>query len=75
MVSWQVSKWKTIGWECWCIVCDSFCPTDSKYVSCSDDGTVRIWDFLRCHEERILRGNYLVSKLNSALILSFAFAI
>ena len=34
----------------------SFCPTDAKFASCSDDGTVRIWDFLRCHEERILRG-------------------
>ena len=34
----------------------SFCPTDQKFASCSDDGTVRIWDFLRCHEERILRG-------------------
>ena len=34
----------------------SFCPTDQKYATCSDDGTVRVWDFLRCHEERILRG-------------------
>ena len=22
-----------------------------------DDGTVRVWDFLRCTEERILRGH------------------
>ncbi|KAK7473312.1 hypothetical protein BaRGS_00035444 [Batillaria attramentaria] len=35
----------------------SFCPTDSKFATCSDDGTVRIWDFLRCHEEKILRGH------------------
>ncbi|XP_070560840.1 pre-mRNA 3' end processing protein WDR33-like [Ptychodera flava] len=35
----------------------SFCPTDNKFATCSDDGTVRIWDFLRCHEERILRGH------------------
>ncbi len=35
---------------------NSFCPSDAKYASCSDDGTVRIWDFLRCHEERIMRG-------------------
>jgi len=34
----------------------SFSPTDHKLATCSDDGTVRIWDFLRCHEERILRG-------------------
>ncbi|EMP42623.1 WD repeat-containing protein 33 [Chelonia mydas] len=36
----------------------SFSPTDNKFATCSDDGTVRIWDFLRCHEERILRGYY-----------------
>ena len=35
----------------------SFCPTDTKFATCSDDGTVRIWDFLRCCEERILRGH------------------
>ena len=34
----------------------SFCPTDTKFVSSSDDGTVRVWDFLRCYEEKILRG-------------------
>ena len=34
----------------------SFSPTDNKFATCSDDGTVRIWDFMRCHEERILRG-------------------
>lgn len=35
----------------------SFCPTDVKFTTCSDDGTVRIWDFQRCHEEKILRGH------------------
>ena len=39
----------------------SFCPTDAKFATCSDDGTVRVWDFLRCHEERILRGTSLNS--------------
>jgi len=34
----------------------SFSPTDSKFVSGSDDGTLRIWDFMRCQEERVLRG-------------------
>lgn len=34
----------------------SFSPNDSKFATCSDDGTIRIWDFLRCQEERILRG-------------------
>lgn len=36
----------------------SFSPTDQKLASCSDDGTVRIWDFVRCQEEKILRGNF-----------------
>ncbi len=36
---------------------NSFCPTDSKFATCSDDGTIRIWDFMRCLEERILRGH------------------
>ncbi|XP_055902585.1 pre-mRNA 3' end processing protein WDR33 [Eupeodes corollae] len=35
----------------------SFSPTDSKFVSCSDDGTLRVWDFYRCQEERVLRGH------------------
>ncbi|XP_054929493.1 pre-mRNA 3' end processing protein WDR33 isoform X3 [Dermacentor andersoni] len=35
----------------------SFCPTDTKFTTCSDDGTVRVWDFLRCFEEKILRGH------------------
>lgn len=35
----------------------SFSPSDSKLVTCSDDGTLRIFDFYRCQEERILRGH------------------
>ncbi|XP_077301280.1 WD repeat domain 33 [Arctopsyche grandis] len=35
----------------------SFSPTDAKIVTCSDDGTLRIFDFYRCQEERILRGH------------------
>ncbi|CAH8562581.1 unnamed protein product [Dicrocoelium dendriticum] len=35
----------------------SFCPFDNKFVTCSDDSTVRIWDFHRCAEERVLRGH------------------
>ncbi|UYV76951.1 WDR33 [Cordylochernes scorpioides] len=35
----------------------NFCPTDSKFASCSDDGTVRIWDFYRGTEETVLRVN------------------
>ncbi|BES89174.1 Hypothetical protein NTJ_01981 [Nesidiocoris tenuis] len=35
----------------------SFSPLDSKFASCSDDGTIKIWDFYRCQEERSLRGH------------------
>lgn len=34
----------------------SFSPTDAKLATCSDDGTVRVFDFLRSSEEFILRG-------------------
>ena len=45
---------------CGAIILFSFCPTDAKFTTCSDDGTVRIWDFFQCQEERVLRGvNYL----------------
>ncbi|CAK9136491.1 unnamed protein product [Ilex paraguariensis] len=32
----------------------SFCRTDLKFCSCSDDTTVKVWDFARCQEERSL---------------------
>ncbi|XP_071945078.1 pre-mRNA 3' end processing protein WDR33-like [Antedon mediterranea] len=35
----------------------TFSPTDAKFATCSDDGSVRVFDFFRCHEERILRGH------------------
>ena len=38
-------------------MCFSFGPTDTKFATASDDGTVRVWDFHRCLEERILRGH------------------
>lgn len=34
----------------------SFSPSDQKFATGSDDGTVRIWDFYRCYEEKVLRG-------------------
>lgn len=37
----------------------SFCPTDNKFTSCSDDGTVRVFDFATCKEERVLKGRWL----------------
>lgn len=34
----------------------SFCPTDLKFASCSDDVTLKIWDFAKCQEEHTLTG-------------------
>lgn len=43
---------------CYLWICQSsFSPSDNKFVSCSDDGTLRVFDFLRCQEERVLRGH------------------
>jgi polyadenylation factor subunit 2 len=35
----------------------SFSPTDLKFVTCSDDGTLRVWDFMQCYGEQTLRGH------------------
>ena len=35
----------------------SFSPADAKFATCSDDGTVRVYDFFTCAEERVLRGH------------------
>lgn len=35
----------------------SFCPTDSKFVTCSDDATVKVWDFERASLDRMLPGS------------------
>lgn len=35
----------------------SFSPTDNKFASCSDDRTVRIFDFVTCVEESVLQGH------------------
>ena len=34
----------------------SFCPTDAKFVSCSDDATVKVWDFERGALDRVMKG-------------------
>ena len=34
----------------------SFCPTDAKFASCSDDASVKIWDFERASLDRLLSG-------------------
>ena len=38
----------------------SFSPTDAKFATGSDDGTVGVWDFLRSDEERVMRGECLL---------------
>jgi len=35
----------------------SFAPTDAKFVSCSDDATVKVWDFERGELDVLLKGN------------------
>ena len=35
----------------------SFSPTDAKFVSCSDDVKIKIWDFLRGEQEQVLEGH------------------
>jgi len=35
----------------------TFCRTNIKFASCSDDTTVKIWDFETCTAERILAGH------------------
>ncbi|KAF2077962.1 hypothetical protein CYY_000762 [Polysphondylium violaceum] len=35
----------------------SFSPTDFKIASCSDDVTIKIWDFARCKEEKVITGH------------------
>lgn len=34
----------------------SFSPQDTKFVSGSDDGDLKIWDFQTTREERVLKG-------------------
>lgn len=36
---------------------NSLSPTDKKLATCSDDGSVKIFDFARQTEERVLRGH------------------
>jgi polyadenylation factor subunit 2 len=35
----------------------AFSPTDSKFASCSDDVTIKIWDFAQTREESELKGH------------------
>lgn len=35
----------------------SFSCTDAKFATCSDDNTVKVWDFVRSHQERVLEGH------------------
>jgi polyadenylation factor subunit 2 len=35
----------------------SFAPGDAKFATCSDDVTVRIWDFARCTTDHVLTGH------------------
>jgi WD40 repeat protein len=35
----------------------SFSPSDTKFVSCGDDSTVRVWDWASHSEERVMEGH------------------
>jgi WD40 repeat protein len=35
----------------------SFSKSDLKFVSCSDDTTVKVWDFKECKAEQVLTGH------------------
>lgn len=67
-----------VGYWVLCLNLNSFCSTDLKFCSCSDDTTVKIWDFARCQEERSLSGNVpqavYYKKLADSSIISNGFA-
>jgi polyadenylation factor subunit 2 len=35
----------------------SFSPSDTKFVSCGDDATVKVWDWATAQEERNMEGH------------------
>ncbi len=35
----------------------SFSPSDTKFVSCGDDSTVRVWDWAERREEKVMEGH------------------
>ena len=39
---------------------NSFAPTDTKFATCSDDRTIKIWDFNEGIEENVLSGSYYI---------------
>ncbi len=62
-LSWYNGPWMcaTHSGTVWVVVFamhDSFSSTDLKFCSCSDDTTVKVWDFARCQEERSLAGTF-----------------
>lgn len=34
----------------------TFSPSDTKFASCSDDGTIRVWNFMDSTEENVISG-------------------
>jgi len=40
-----------------CIRDLSFCCTDAKFTSCSDDGSIKVWDFEKCIAESTMTGH------------------
>ena len=50
---------------------ESFSPSDIKLATCSDDATIRIWDFNEAREERMLTGTFHFSILSLSFHLAF----
>lgn len=48
----------------------SFSPSDAKFVSSSDDQTLKLWDFARHEEEGSLQGHTWCGRRSSHLISS-----
>jgi polyadenylation factor subunit 2 len=36
----------------------TFSPSDTKFASCSDDASIKIWDFADAREERVMTGMF-----------------
>lgn len=45
-----------------------FSPTDLKFCTCSDDATLKIWDFGTCQVDKVMSGGWAIAKVLSSPI-------
>jgi WD40 repeat protein len=50
---------------------NSFAPTDTKFATCSDDRTIKIWDFNEGIEENVLSGSLLCFHMLLLIIVKY----